>query len=86
MALCSTVPFPESVVDLETVKRPLVACLVGNAWLSELCVRCLNRPLVACLVGNARLYLDYVGEASIKEHPLCSVRQVTLNHYKAGDV
>ena len=23
-------------------------------------------------------YLDYVGESSIKEHPLCSVRQVTL--------
>ena len=30
-------------------------------------------------------YLDDVGEASIKEHPLCSVRQVTLDlQYSRG--
>ena len=30
-------------------------------------------------------YLDYVGEASIKEHTICSVRQVTLYpHYIRG--
>ena len=45
MALCSTVHLPQSVLDLGTVKRPLVACLVGYAWVSELCASSANRQL-----------------------------------------
>ena len=41
MALFSTVR--ASVLDLGTVKRPLVACLVLYRWVSELCANCLNR-------------------------------------------
>jgi hypothetical protein len=47
MALCSTVRFPKYVLGLGTVKRPLVACLVGYAWVSELFARHLNRQLGA---------------------------------------
>ena len=35
------------VLDLGTVKRPLVACLVAYAWVSELCASSLNRQLCA---------------------------------------
>jgi hypothetical protein len=45
MALCSTVHLPQSVLDLGTVKRPLVVCLVGYVWLSELYSSILNRTL-----------------------------------------
>ena len=38
MALYNTVRFLEFVLDLRTVKRPLVACLVGYVYVSELCV------------------------------------------------
>ena len=37
----------QSLLLLGTVKRPLVACLVGYAWVSELCASILNRQLVA---------------------------------------
>jgi hypothetical protein len=47
MALCSTVHLPWSVLDLGTVKRPLVACLVGYVWVSELCASSSNRHLGA---------------------------------------
>ena len=46
-ALCVTVHFPASVLDLGTVKRPLVACLVGYVWVSELCVSGLNTQIGA---------------------------------------
>ena len=45
MALCSTVHLPQSVLDLETVKRPLVTCLVGYVWVSELCTSSSYRQL-----------------------------------------
>ena len=38
MALYNTVCFLEFVLDLGTVKRPLMACLVGEVCVSELCV------------------------------------------------
>ena len=47
MALCSTVRLPQSGLDLGTVKRPLVACLVGYVWVSELCACSLDRQLGA---------------------------------------
>ena len=37
MALHSTVRLPYSVLDLGTVKRPLMACVVGYAWVSAVC-------------------------------------------------
>jgi hypothetical protein len=43
MALFNTVRFPASVLDLGTVKGPLVACLVWYRWVSELSANCLNR-------------------------------------------
>ena len=43
MALCSTVLLPQSVLDLGTVKRPLVACLVGYVWVDELCQHFLQK-------------------------------------------
>jgi hypothetical protein len=42
---CSIVRLPLSVLDLGIVKSPLVACLVGYAWVSELCAGSLNRQL-----------------------------------------
>ena len=47
MAQCSTVRLPWTVLDLGTVKRPLVACLVGYAWVSKLCASSSNRQLGA---------------------------------------
>ena len=38
MALYDIVHFFEFVLDLGAVKRPLVACLVGEVFVSELCV------------------------------------------------
>jgi hypothetical protein len=43
MALFNTVHFPASVLELGTVKRPLVTCFVLYRCLSELCANCLNR-------------------------------------------
>ena len=43
MTLFKTVSFPSSVLDLGTVKRPLVACIVLYLCVSELCANCLNR-------------------------------------------
>jgi hypothetical protein len=39
------VVLPLSFLDLGIVKRFLVACLVGYAWVSELCASRLNRQL-----------------------------------------
>ena len=36
---------PLSVLDLGAVKRHLVACLVGYAWVSELCANSSNRQV-----------------------------------------
>ena len=47
MALCSIVHFPESVVDLGTMKRPQGVCLVEYACMSKLCASRANRQFVA---------------------------------------
>jgi hypothetical protein len=38
---------PLSVLDIGTVKRPLVVCIVGYAWVHELCASSFNRQLGA---------------------------------------
>ena len=47
VALCSTVHLSLSVLVFGNVRRPLVACLVRYAWVSELCASSLNRQLGA---------------------------------------
>jgi hypothetical protein len=50
MALYNTVLFLEFVLDLRTVKRPLVACLVGSLCVRAVCK--LTMPLCSRPAAN----------------------------------